>query len=356
MKTDCLWPSVDNAVEKSPLAGDGLAKAPREYPTPDGIKREIMTQNIRSNSIILQFLTLTKNIASRACVFLICSVILVGCRSHEIAYISDAQRDSATAILQTYTSAIMPGDRLYIHVASQNPDAVIPFNQETRAYAIALSGEESHYVTNNPETQETSVVPETQYLNTDITGYVVDQEGTIDFPILGKVNVAGLTHDDLAYIIETRLKSSGCVNDPEVTITLMNFRVTVVGEVKQPQQIHVEGTRLTLLEALAICGDLTFYGQRKKITIIRDHNGHQTYGEVNLTKQDLFDSPYYYLRQNDIVYVEPNDLKKRTSVRDPNVPRYISLGVSAVSSINNIIRAIAYSTRKNLLERENVNK
>lgn len=296
------------------------------------------------------------NLARKMFMLIACSIILVSCSSHEIAYISDAQRDSATEILQTYTSTIVPGDRLYIHVSSQNPEAVIPFNQETRAYAIALSGEESHYVTSDDDPQAASVVPETRYLNTDITGYIVDQDGTIDFPILGKLNAAGFTHDDFAYNIETRLRSAGYVNDPKVTVTLMNFRVTVVGEVKQPQQIHIEGTRLTLLEALAICGDLTIYGKRENITIVRDYNGHHIYGEVDLTSQKLFNTPYYYLRQNDIVYVEPNDVKKKTSVRDPNVPRYISLGVSAASSVNNIIRAITYSTRINLLKQQNNNK
>lgn len=285
-----------------------------------------------------------------------CLVLFVSCQSHEIAYINNVPRNKPSAILETYTSIITPGDCLYIYVASQNAEAVIPFNQETRTYDIAVDGvrfvDTAHYA----QVSAAKMDDETRYISTDVTGYLVGQDGTIDFPLLGKIKIAGLTHDDLANILETRLKSLGFVKDPEITITLMNFRVTVVGEVKKPQQIHVKGTRLTLLEALAICGDLTDYGKRENVTIIRDNNGKQTYCRVDLTTSSLFESPFYYLHQNDIIYIEPNNLKQRTAQRDPNTPRYISIGVGIATSVNNIVRAITMDKQFKWIEQQMNNK
>lgn len=256
-------------------------------------------------------------------VFLLCVVTLLSsCHTREVVYLSNAQRDTAEAIMQSYAQIILPGDQLYIHVASQTPESVVPFNQET--HTLRIDGN--------------SVVKEegqkTDYVTADISGYFVGEDGTIQFPILGKIAVAGLTHDSLHHYLEERLKSEGYVNDPQVTSELMNFRVTVVGEVANPQQIHVQGTRLTILEAIAICGDLTMDGRRDNVTVVRQQGGQQVYNELDLTGRDFLDSPCYYLRQNDIVYVEPVKRKQRRSDRNDEIPRYISIGVS----VYNIIR------------------
>ena len=120
----------------------------------------------------------------------------------------------------------------------------------------------------------------------------------------------------------------------------MNFRVTVVGEVRKPQQIHVQGTRLTILEALAICGDLTDYGLRDKLLVMRFDNGKQEFGLIDLTKKEMLDSPYYYLHNNDIIYLETSDILKRRADRDANVPYYISSGVSLLSTVRTVWRTI----------------
>ena len=252
--------------------------------------------------------------------------LLAACRTREIAYVSDAARDSAQQILSVYDNTILPGDQLYIHVASMTPESVIPFNQESRTLQML-----SNSVVKEESEQNT------EYVNVDITGYTVNEGGMITFPILGEISVVGITHDSLCHYLESRLKAEGYVIDPQVTSKLMNFRVTVVGEVARPQQIHVDGTRLTILEALAICGDLTIYGLRDNITIMRVENGTKEIGELNLTSKEMFDSPYYYLHNNDIVYVEPNKYRKRSSDRDPDVPNYISMGVSVWSIIRNNI-------------------
>ena len=245
-------------------------------------------------------------------------LLLTSCRqSAEIAYISDAQRDSAFALKGQFSSGIQANDLLSIYVESQTPEATIQFNQETNKIAI-LSG-----AVMNPG-------------NNVVSGYLVNHDGDIIFPVLGKIHVVGLTHSELASLIEKKLVADGHITDPVVTVKLMNFKVCVLGDVARPGQLVVSGERLTIFEALSMVGDLTIYGQRHNVTVIREENGLRTIGEVDLSSQSIFDSPYYYLHQNDVVYVEPNMRKKRNAERDPMVMTYISSAVSIVSVLSSM--------------------
>ncbi len=274
---------------------------------------------------------------------LVLPLLFVSCHTKEIAYISDAQRDSAQDILAVYTATILPGDQLYIYVESKTPESVIPFNQET--HKVTLTGSSLEYLDTLRrgviDQSKSNISSESQQYVAEVEGYFVSEKGTINFPILGQLSVVGITQDSLKHYLEQRLKEDGYVIDPVVTTKLMNFRVTVVGEVRAPQQIHVPGTRLTILEALAICGDITDYGQRENVVIMRDENGQKTLGEVDLTKKEMLDSPYYYLHNNDVVYIEPNDRQKRMSDRNDDIPRYISMAVS----VGNIIISNLNSAR-----------
>ena len=270
---------------------------------------------------------------------LVLPLLFVSCHTKEIAYISDAQRDSAQDILAVYTATILPGDQLYIYVESKTPESVIPFNQET--HKVTLTGSSLEYLDTLRrgviDQSKSNISSESQQYVAEVEGYFVSEKGTINFPILGQLSVVGITQDSLKHYLEQRLKEDGYIIDPVVTTKLMNFRVTVVGEVRAPQQIHVPGTRLTILEALAICGDITDYGQRENVVIMRDENGQKTLGEVDLTKKEMLDSPYYYLHNNDVVYIEPNNRQKRMSDRNDDIPRYISIGVSVWSIITSNI-------------------
>ena len=265
-------------------------------------------------------------------------LLLAACgTSREYAYISDAERDSAQAIISTFASTIHPGDQLYIYVASQTPESVIPFNEETNK-AASLTGV-SRFT--NPSGENI------------VDGYRVSQTGTISFPVLGTIPAAGMTRDSLAHDIEERLRDGGYVNDPIVTISLMNFRVAVIGEVKYPQELHVTGERLTIFEALAMCGDVTIHGLRDNVAVIRQTSSETSelstinsqspinideVGVIDLTSKDIFNSPYYYLQQGDIVYVEPDKAQKRLASRDPNIPSYLSLTVASARLLINIYR------------------
>lgn len=276
-------------------------------------------------------------------IFLAAATLLLctSCRSRELAYVSDARRDTAQQILGHYDQLILPGDQLYIHVASKAPQSVIPFNQETRG--IVVEGSELQYLDTTHSARvssEGNIRSEQRRVTVEVSGYNVADDGTILFPVLGRIAVAGLTQDSLCREIERRLRQGGYVSDPQVTSRLMNFRVAVVGEVRQPQQIHVDGTRLTILEAIAICGDLTDDARRDNITIVRQEDGRQTLAEIDLTHSAFLDSPYYYLRQNDIVYVEPRDLKRRRADRNDDIPRYVTIGVSVWSIIQTNLNRI----------------
>lgn len=170
----------------------------------------------------------------------------------------------------------------------------------------------------------------------DNNGYLVDEAGIIELPVLGKMNVAGLSIEDLQSRIEGRLKNEGYINDAVVTVSPMNFRVSVVGEVRYPQELHITGNRLTILEALAMCGDLTMDAQRDNVVVLRNRNGISTPIVMDLTKKTFLDSEGYYLQTNDIVYVEPNKRKKKIAVQDETWPKYAAFWVAVGAAVVNI--------------------
>jgi len=270
-------------------------------------------------------------------ILLLCALsLLAACHSsQELAYFSDAERDSVQAVLSTYNTTIHPGDQLYIYVYSQAPEIAVPFNQETHSIAAEIT-----HLNSVGGTNRSNKMSETfQQSNfSQIPGYLVDEAGTIVFPILGKMVVAGLTQDSLSRRIQNMLIDGGYINDPVVTVTPMNFRVTVIGEVSRPQELHITGDRLTILEAIAMCGDLTIDGKRENVTVMREKNGVATPINIDLTKKTLFDSEVYYLQSNDVVYVEPSELKKRRMRRDENWPKYVSTTVSIVVTLRNLYR------------------
>lgn len=232
--------------------------------------------------------------------------------SQELAYFKDAPRNKESEQSGQFSKGIQTNDLLYIYVESRAPEATVRFNQETNK--IAVDGG----VVMNPG-------------GSAVTGYLVNNEGDIIFPVLGRLHVLGKTHAQLAAEIEQKLVSEGHILDATVTVKLMNFKVSVLGEVHKPGQIEAPGERLTIFEALSMVGDMTIYGQRHNVTVVREENGNRIVGEIDLTSKDVFDSPYYYLHQNDVVYVEPNMKQKRNAERDPMTLSYISSVVSIVS-------------------------
>ncbi|MBR1517794.1 MAG: polysaccharide biosynthesis/export family protein [Bacteroidales bacterium] len=257
---------------------------------------------------ILTLLTLT-----------ILGLLMSSCRTAEYAYISDAERDSAQSILTRYSSIIMPGDELDIEIASLSPESLYQFYERAN-----LSRDD----------KKALVLRQT---------YRVEANGEVLLPLIGTVRAAGRSLDSMGHFIHQRLLEGDYMKDLTITVRRTNFRVTVTGEVKKPSVLHIEGNRLTIFEALAMTGDITVNGQRQNIMVMREINGQQTIGTIDITSRSIFDSPYYYLQQNDIVYVEPNDKKKRIATRDPNITQYISLAASLLRATSSIFLNINHS-------------
>lgn len=187
---------------------------------------------------------------------------------------------------------IQPDDILFILVRALDQETAEPYNLISKDLQVSSLGQEGP----------------------SLTGYLVDPNGNIDFPVLGRLQVAGLTIDEAKSMIAGKL--APFLKDPVILIRFLNFRFTVLGEVNAPRTVTVQGERMTILEALGQAGDLTPYSNRDRIMVIREQNGKRTFGYVNIHSPDVFQSPYFYLQQNDIVYVEPIKQVSAT-VRDP---------------------------------------
>lgn len=212
---------------------------------------------------------------------------------------------------------IQNNDLLSITVSSLNPEASAVFNQPGGA-------------TNNSNTQPTATT-------TPANGYLVDGEGYIQFPFLGTVKAAGITKDELKDKLTKALVDKKLLVDPIITVRFLNFKVTVLGEVAHPTVVTVPSESITLLEALGLAGDLTIYAQRDNVLVIRDEDGKKVTHRLNLNSTELFSSPYYYLKSNDVVYVEPNKAKVASTGRAqtwlPIIFSALSLGVIVVDRL-----------------------
>ena len=222
---------------------------------------------------------------------------------------------------QNYSSKICPDDRLSITVTAWDATVVTPFNPPV--YAFATEGEEK--------------IQLSQQLQT----YLVDKEGNINFPVLGKIHVAGLSKQEL--IEKLRVDISKYVKDVNVNVQIVNYKITMMGEVDRPGTVAVSNDRITILDALGRVGDLTINANRKNILVIRDNDGQKEFGRLDITNPSVFSSPFFYLRQNDVVYVEPNDAKKRNA-RYSQAQQYsitvFSSILSAISVVTTVILAI----------------
>lgn len=213
---------------------------------------------------------------------------------------------------------IQNNDLLSITVSSLNPEASAVFNQPGGAN------------NNSNNSQPTATT-------TPANGYLVDGEGNIQFPFLGTFKASGMTKDELRDKLTKTLVDKKLLVDPIITVRFLNFKVTVLGEVAHPTVVTVPSESITLLEALGLAGDLTIYAQRDNVLVIRDEDGKKLTHRLNLNSTELFSSPYYYLKSNDVVYVEPNKAKVASTGRAqtwlPIIFSALSLGVIVVDRL-----------------------
>lgn len=239
----------------------------------------------------------------------------------DIAYFQNKVVDRPEKIDKHAGIVIQPKDQLSIVVSSRNPELVAMFNLPVVSYQ---AGSE---ITASAGQQK-------------LVGYVVDNDGQIDFPVLGVLNVAGLTRWELSELIKKQLLDKQYLSDAVVTVEFMNFKVSVMGEVGAPGTYAIQGDKVTILQALSMAKDLTIYGERQNVSVIRERDGVRTIYEIDLRNVDLFKSPAYYLQQNDIVYVQPNKYKERQSTMDNKTQWITSLAISGGSILISVATLI----------------
>ena len=250
---------------------------------------------------------------------------LGSCTSYKnVPYMQDIETvNNSTQNLTLYDARIMPKDLLSITVNTTDPKAASPFNLTVQTPINAA-------LTNITTTTSPS-----------LQQYLVNNEGEIDFPVIGRIKVGGLTKNEAEDLIREQLKPY-LKETPIVTVRMANYKIAVLGEVARPGSFTVSNEKVNVLEALAMAGDMTVYGVRTNVKLIReDADGKRSIHELDLTKSDLVLSPYFYLKQNDILYVTPNQTKARNSDIGTTTTTWISatsIMVSIASLIVNILR------------------
>jgi polysaccharide export outer membrane protein len=254
------------------------------------------------------------------------TLLLASCGStKEIPYMVDAEsipQDVLAQAAKTSDPVIMPGDLLETLITSPNVEAVKPFNRLSSMTDIGGASSAS---------------------NMSSTYYLVDDNGNINFPILGKLHLGGLAMSEAKSLIANKIYPKYLTEAPDVELHIRNFRVSVLGEVKTPGIVQANNERMTILEAIAQAGDLTIQGRRDNIMLIRTSaNGTRSIQRLNLNDKNLLVSPYYNLQQNDVIYVQPNESKARSSWQ---VPPALTLGLSTVGLMISIATLIVTISR-----------
>lgn len=235
-------------------------------------------------------------------------VLISSCASRkDVVYFQDTGNFETLVNNNNFVSKFKVDDLVSIHVSSLNPEASAPFN----LYRAAGEG---------------GIRPEQ-------VDYLVDQAGEIDFPVIGKLKIEGLSPDELRFLLRDEL--SDYLKDPIINIRLRNFTVTILGEVNLPGTYPVNGEQITILEALGLARDLTIRGVRENVLVIRDFNGTKVYTRINLTSKNMVKSSVYYLTQNDVVYVEPNKSGITASSLDNRAT--IALSIASILITSSVI-------------------
>ena len=275
---------------------------------------------------------------NRLCILtaLLCALALASCSTKKtvLPYFADIPAVAdGTVEAGSYLSKIKPDDQLLISVNSSDPAA-------TAIYSLPYynPGADAGVPTTAANGTPLPVVTSSMQIQT----YVVNSDGDIYFPVLGKIHVSGMTTEQLqAYLTE---RISHDVEDPVVNVRIANFEVVVGGEVKSPKKIRVNRNRYSVLDALGDAGDLTEYGERSNVLLVREENGRREYHRLNLNSSDILSSPYFYLQQNDYIYVEPNAVRQANSKYNQHNSfklSVISTIVSASSVVASLVIALA---------------
>lgn len=254
---------------------------------------------------------------------LLCQALLSSCGgAKRLVYFQDLKDTAVGGVSEaaySFETRIQKNDQLWITVGGTNLDDLAVLNSASGVI-------EGNNV--NPVLGASNGSP--------VLGYVVEADGNIKIPYLGKVKAEGLTRRQLEDIIAVKL--SEYTKNPIVNVRYLNYRVTVMGAVGHPGTFTIPNERLTILEALGLAGDLTAFGNRNEVLVIREENGNREFGRINLKSKSIFESPFYYLRTNDVVYVAPTS---SATVARERTPQYVGMAAGILS----LILTIIYTTK-----------
>ncbi|MDE5438570.1 polysaccharide biosynthesis/export family protein [Elizabethkingia meningoseptica] len=248
---------------------------------------------------------------------LVATLAIISCRTrNDINYLQDVDKAATETAIRMENNTLQPGDQLVINIMAKDLDVVKPFNQNYSSGQILQNPQLSGNIS---PTIPTASGPT----------YIIDQNGEIDFPVLGKLETRGLAVEQFKNNLYNKI--TRYIKEPTVSVKLNNFRVSVMGEVVRPGEYVIADGQTNFMKALALAGDLTMYGIRDNILLVRTVDGKMEKVRIDITRSDFMDSPYYNLKQGDVIYVSANKTKEKTSRLDPNMPIYISVASIVVT-------------------------
>lgn len=259
------------------------------------------------------------------------SMMLASCAAPEkIAYFQDTTDESVSVPVSGNHITLRPEDKIAILVNTPNDQLNSLYNLP---YVSQRLGQVSQSVSSN--------------YSQSVSGYTLDSNGDIDFPVLGRLHVAGMTRDEVAAYVKSQLIEKDLAKDAVVTVEFMNLTVSVFGEVTKPGRYAIEKDKLTILDAIGMAGDLTIYGKRENVRVLRTEDGVQKSYNVNLCNaRNTMSSPVYFIQQDDVIYVEPNNVRARQSTVNGNNVRSTSFWISIATLAASVITLVMKTTTK----------
>ena len=253
----------------------------------------------------MNYLSYKQHVIRLAVIFL-CFLMSSCYTKKDIVYFQDAKNFETIVETDTFKAKIKIGDILSINISTIDLDVTKPYN------LVEASGGDS---------------------GGKLIDYLVDADGNIDYPVLGKVKLVGLTIEEAKNLLKKKFEEGDLLVNPVVMIRIKNYRISILGGVSSPGVYPISSERISILEAIAMAGDLNINGKRTDILVIRDFNGSKTYTQIDLTSKEVFNSPVFYLTQNDIVYVQPNKAAISSASGDSRIGLISSLMTIALTAV-----------------------
>lgn len=255
---------------------------------------------------------------------LLCTVLLSSCLSKKVVYVNDMLPDTEYPVAEAPAIRLQKNDRISIQVSAKSLELAAPFNTVAGTYKVGTDGSVSTGVDHSSNAQ----------------GYLIDREGNIAFPVLGNLHVEGLTLEEVRDLVRNKLINGQLINEPIVKVEILNFKISVTGAIGN-RVLDAPDGRMTLLEAITKAGGLGVNAAPDKITVIREEEGVRRKIITNIQSQEIFNSPAYYLKQNDIVYIEPRSAE--VTPKEDRFWRYFGIGTGVLGTVLSVLTLIRVS-------------